>query len=213
MESRPHTFLFADISGYSALAELEGDEAAAEVAISFAAKASRLAAEHGAEVVRQIGDAVMVHCQDAAKMIEFGLRLHAELGAEAEDRSLPPIHAGIHTGPALERAGDWWGTTVNVAARVAAAAGAGELLVTEAAKRAAGERAGTQLSAPRALRLKNISAPVSVYSTVTGRRTARGGGHKDVRVQHAAAASRAAQRRRCSLGRAADVRLGALRVA
>src|ERR671925_356787 len=130
MEVQLHTFLFADISGYSALTELEGDEAAAEVAISFAAEVSRLAVEHQAEVVRRIGDAVMVHSLNTAETLELGLRLQTV----SRRLGLPPVHAGIHSGPAFEREGDWWGATVNVAARVAAAAEAGQLLVTEPAK-------------------------------------------------------------------------------
>jgi class 3 adenylate cyclase len=160
MEVQLHTFLFADISGYSTLTELEGDEAAAEAAISFAAEVSRLAAEHQTDVVRRIGDAVMVHGLNAAETLELGLRLQTvswHLG-------LPPVHTGIHTGPALEREGDWWGATVNVTARVAAAAEAGQLLVTEPAKLAAGELNDANFTALGALQLKNISAPVPVYS-------------------------------------------------
>jgi adenylate cyclase len=99
-----------------------------------------------------------VHCDDAATAIELGLRLHRDLG---QDGVLPPLHAGIHTGPAIARAGDWWGATVNVASRVAAAAEAGQLLVTEAAKLAAGARHSLRDLGP--LFLKNISAPVRVY--------------------------------------------------
>jgi adenylate cyclase len=160
MEVQLHTFLFADISGYSALTELEGDEAAAEVAISFAAEVSRLAAEHQAEVVRRIGDAVMVHGLDAGEMVELGLRMQAV----SRRLGLPPVHAGIHTGPALRREDDWWGATVNVAARVAAAAQAGQLLVTEPARLAAGELDEASFTPFDALRLKNIAAPVPVHS-------------------------------------------------
>ncbi|MFL5819468.1 MAG: adenylate/guanylate cyclase domain-containing protein [Solirubrobacteraceae bacterium] len=159
-----HTFLFADLCGYSLLTELDGDEAAAELAIRFASEVTRIAEEHGAEVVKSIGDAVMVHCSNAAEAIELGLRLHREMGTGAEIEAFPPIHSGIHSGPALNRAGDWWGATVNVAARVAAAAEAGQLLVTEATKQAAEETRRTHLRELGHQRLKNISAPVRVYS-------------------------------------------------
>jgi len=154
-----HTFLFADISGYSALTELEGDEAAAELALSFGSEVARMARGHGAEMVRQIGDAVMVHCRSAADAVELGLRLQTEL------EGFPPIHAGIHTGPAVQRADDWWGATVNIAARVMAAAEADQLLVTEATTNAAGGTNRLELQALSVLRLKNISAPVWVYSS------------------------------------------------
>jgi adenylate cyclase len=162
-EGKLHTFLIVDISGYSALTEVDGDEAAAEVAILFASEVCRLAGEQGAEVVKTLGDAAMLRCDDAASAIELGLRLHRDLAV------LPPLHAGIHTGPALARAGDWWGSTVNVTARVAAAAEAGQLLVTEAAKRAAGVASGG-LRDIGPLFLKNISAPVRVYEPESARR-------------------------------------------
>lgn len=161
-----HSFLFADISGYSALTELEGDEAAADLAISFGSEVARMARDHGAEMVRQIGDAVMVHCPSAADAVELGLRLQTEL------QGFPPIHAGIHTGPAVQRADDWWGATVNIAARVMAAAKADQLLVTEATTNAAGDTSRLPLEALSVLRLKNISAPVWVYSSSRAERLA-----------------------------------------
>jgi adenylate cyclase len=156
-DGRLHTFLFADISGYSALTEQDGDEAAAELAISFASEVARMAEQHGGELVKTIGDAVEVHCLDAAEAIALGLRLQSDLAA------LPPLHIGIHTGPALERAGDWWGATVNVAARVTASAGAGQLLITEATKQAAGRLSRT-VHGLGPLAMKNIAAPLWVYS-------------------------------------------------
>jgi adenylate cyclase len=160
MTDEAHTFMFADISGYSRLTELDGDEAAAEVALLFHAKASSLAPSHQAEVIKCLGDGVMVHARDAADSVGLALDLLSEW---AQDPSLPPIHIGLHTGPALERAHDWWGGTVNIAARVAAAADAGQLLLTDATRVAAGELQETRLRALGRLRLKNIPSPVEVY--------------------------------------------------
>lgn len=156
-----HTFLFADISGYSTLTELEGDEAAAEIALRFASDVAHLAAEHGAALVKTSGDGVMVHCPDAATAIELGIALHSAVG---EHGPLPLVHAGVHTGPAIYRGGDWWGATVNVASRVCDAAGAGELLVTDAARRAAGSAADGRLSPLGPISFKNITNLVEVHS-------------------------------------------------
>lgn len=156
-----HTFLFADICGYSLLTEREGDEAAAAIAIQFLAEASDLARLHGADLVKGLGDAVMVHSEDAAASIRLGLDLVAEFDA---DPSLPDIHAGLNTGPAVERGGDWWGTTVNIAARVAATAGAGELLLTEATRLSLDEVGAAQLLGLGPRTFKNIQAPIEVYA-------------------------------------------------
>jgi adenylate cyclase len=166
MEVQLHTFLLADIAGYSVLAERNGDEAAADVAIRFADEVSRMAKEHGADCVKAVEDAVIVHGLNAGATLELGMSLAG--GRLGTERGMPPIHAGLHTGPALSRAGDWWGTTLNVTARVAAAARGGQLLVTEAARRAAGEPFGSRLRELGALHLKNISDPVRVYSPLPG---------------------------------------------
>ena len=158
MAGQHQTFLFADISGYSRLSEIGGDEVAAEVALRFASVVSGIAAEHGAEVIKQVGDGVMVRGEEASEMVRLGIRLNGDLGG------LPPIHVGIHTGPAIPRAGDWWGTTVNVAARVASAAGEGQMLITEATRTAAGDLGPARLKGLGPIHLKNISAPVRVYS-------------------------------------------------
>jgi adenylate cyclase len=157
----PHTFLFADIAGYSLLTELDGDEAAADLAMRFVSDASRIACDHGAEVVKALGDAVMVHADDADRAVLLALDLLTELG---RDQLMLPIHAGLHTGPAVGRLGDWWGATVNVAARVAAAAGPGQVLLTEATRAAAGELDSIRLRELGPLRLKNITLPVKVYA-------------------------------------------------
>jgi class 3 adenylate cyclase len=172
-ERELHTFLFADIAGYSLVADQSGDEAAAELALYFLSRAATLAGAHGGEVIKSLGDAVMVHIEDAAESIQLGLDLVSEFG---QDAALPPIHAGLHTGPALSRANDWWGATVNIAARVAAAAVAGQLLVTDATRREAGQIPSMRWRGLEPLRLKNISFPVQVYtaSRVASRRPARG---------------------------------------
>jgi adenylate cyclase len=156
-----HTFLFADIAGYSLLTELDGDEAAADLAMRFVSDASSVACDHGAEVVKGLGDAVMVHADDAGRAVRLALDLLRELD---RDELMPPIHAGLHTGPAVGRGGDWWGATVNIAARVAAVAGPGQVLITEATRVAAGETDSIRLREIGPLRLKNITLPVQVYA-------------------------------------------------
>lgn len=160
-EREHHTFLFADIAGYSLVADESGDEAAAELALYFLSRASTLAAVRGGEVIKSLGDAVMVHIEDAAESIQLGLDLVSEFG---QDAALPPLHAGLHTGPAVSRADDWWGATVNIAARVAAAATAGQLLVTDATRREAGRIDSMRWRCLEPLRLKNIRSPVPVYT-------------------------------------------------
>ena len=158
---RLHTFLFADLVGFTSLAELHGDDVAADVAVRFGAEAARMATEHGALLVKSLGDAVMIRADDAAEAVLLGARMHDELAAIP---GMPPVHVGIHTGRAVERDGDWFGAAVNLAARVADAARGGELLMTEATVAAAGDIGGVELLCLGPQAFKNVSGPTSVYS-------------------------------------------------
>ena len=116
-----------------------------------------------------IGDALMLRCADAARAITLGLRIVEEICARPQ---FPVVRVGMHTGPAVARDGDWFGATVNLAARVAAAAEGGELLLTEATRTAAGTVEGAELHRRGPERFKNLAEEVTVYrATVQGPRS------------------------------------------
>jgi class 3 adenylate cyclase len=166
-----HTFLFADLSGFTALTEVHGDEEAAELAAGFFEDARALLGEHAADEVKTLGDAMMIRCDSAPGAIGLALRLVQEVGAR---HGFPSVRVGLHTGPAVGRDGDWFGATVNLAARVSGAAAGGEVLVTGASAAAAGAPDGGELGAvhphrnvvlrPRGRRtLRNVSEPVELF--------------------------------------------------
>ena len=72
----------------------------------------------------------------------------------------PPVRVGMHTGPAVSRDGDWYGATVNVAARLCAAAGGGEVLVSESTLKAAGRMRKVRVADRRLHWLKNVTEPI-----------------------------------------------------
>jgi len=122
-------------------------------------------------VVKTLGDGVMVHLVDPAAAVRLGVRLSEDLGRRD---GLPPLRVGIHTGPAVERGGDWFGAAVNVASRVAELASVGEVLVTEPAVQAAGVLPGVAFEDHGERRLKNVSGPVRVYAAAAPRPEAAG---------------------------------------
>lgn len=169
-ERSDHTFLFADLCGFTALTEAHGDVEAADLAGDFFADARALLGEHGAEEVKTLGDAMMIRCDTAPAAIGLALRMIQEVGAR---HGFPSVRVGLHTGPAVERDGDWFGAAVNLAARVAGAAAGGEVLLTAASAAAAGAPAGGDLGAlhphknvvlrPRGRRqLRNVAEPVEL---------------------------------------------------
>lgn len=159
MTAPGHTFLFADLVGFTALAELEGDDRALEVALAFQRRVRSLLAEHGAEQVKAIGDGLMLRCANGSAAVRLGLRV-VEF---AEEPGFPPVRVGIHTGPALASEGDWYGRTVNVAARLCAVAPAGQVLVSEATRAAAGRMRGIDYGQRELHWLRNVTEPIGTY--------------------------------------------------
>jgi adenylate cyclase len=154
-----HTFLFADLVGFTALAELEGDDRALEVALGLQRRVRGLLADHEAEQVKAIGDGLMLRCPKASAAVALGLRVVET----AEEPGFPPVRVGIHTGPALASEGDWYGRTVNVAARLCAVAPAGHVLVSEATRAAAGRMRGVGYGGRELHWLRNVSEPIGTY--------------------------------------------------
>src|SRR5436305_1239922 len=149
-----HTFLFADLVGFTALAELEGDDRALEVALALQRRVRDMLEEHSAEQVKAIGDGLMLRCSDPSAAIMLGLRLVEEIDRE---NGFPPVRVGIHTGPALASEGDWYGRTVNLAARLCAVAPGGEVMVSEATRGAAGSVQGVDWGDRELHWLRNVS--------------------------------------------------------
>ncbi len=157
MAAGTHTFLFADLVGYTALTAAEGDDRAVEIAVEMHRRIRALLPEHCADEVKTIGDAVMLHCEDARHAIRLGVRIVSELERVP---GFPPVRVGVHTGPAIDRDGDWYGATVNVAARLCAAAGGGQVLVSETTCQVAGGLRWIELANQELHWLKNVTEPV-----------------------------------------------------
>lgn len=127
-----YTFLFVDLCDYTEGTWLHGDDWSAEVAVGFQELCRRLAAEE-CEFVKSAGDAVMLRAASSHEAV----RLAERIQTACAERGYPEVRIGIDTGPAVPRAGDWYGTTVNTAARISKKAAPGELLMTERARAAA----------------------------------------------------------------------------
>jgi adenylate cyclase len=154
-----HSFLFADLVGFTVLAELEGDDRALEVALGLQRRVRPLLEGHEAEQVKAIGDGLMLRCTKASAAVALGLRM-VEFATEP---CFPPVRVGVHTGPALASEGDWYGRTVNVAARLCAVAPAGQVLVSEATRAAAGRMRGVDYGERELHWLRNVSEPIGTY--------------------------------------------------
>jgi adenylate cyclase len=93
-----HTFLFADLAGFTALTEAHGDEQAADLAGGFSRAAGRLLRRHGAGRIKTIGDALMLRVGRLADAVKLGLALTHDLLAECGYPQSPRGHAPRHSG-------------------------------------------------------------------------------------------------------------------
>jgi adenylate cyclase len=152
------TIVFIDVESFTKLTETEGDQAAIEVMTRVDSLVRPLALEHDGKVVKHIGDALMLAFRRADDAVTFARSVHK---AAAGNASIPGLRIGMHRGPAIYRAGDYIGATVNLASRVTATATAGQTVLTEVVAQKLRDGGGVE---PVGLRmLRGAEQPVQLY--------------------------------------------------
>jgi class 3 adenylate cyclase/DNA-binding transcriptional MerR regulator len=126
-EERLPAMCFLDIAGYTRLTQEQGDSAAAELAESLRRVVQRSAVHHGGRSVKWLGDGVMFYFPDPGAGVVAALAMVKAVAGEG----LPPAHVGLHAGPMVFQEGDFYGQTVNIAARIGDYARPGEVLVSQ----------------------------------------------------------------------------------
>jgi adenylate cyclase len=153
---------FADLVGFTELGETIPSEELGSVAGRLARLAEE-AVEPPAKIVKEIGDAVMLVAPEPTQLVEATLRLvEGSDGAEG----LPAIRAGVAFGPAVNRWGDWYGSTVNVASRLTERARPASVLTTQGVRDAVGD--GYVWTFAGEKKLKGLSTPLRTYRARRG---------------------------------------------
>ena len=156
---RPPAVSFLDLTGYTRLTEERGDEAAAELATRLATLVRGSSRDHGGQPVKWLGDGVMFYFPNPGEGVSAALDMVEGVAAEA----LPPARVGIHAGPVVFQEGDYFGRTVNIAARIAEVARPGEVLVSQEVVDAT-DLDGVGVTAIGPIELKGVSQPLSLHS-------------------------------------------------
>ncbi len=155
----PPAMCFLDITGYTRLTQEHGDEAAADLADHLGRLSQRTSLKYGGRPVKSLGDGVMFYFPDPGPGVVAALEMVESVAAAG----LPPAHVGLHVGPVIFQEGDYYGATVNVAARIAEYARPGEVLVSQEVLDAAAD-------VPVAFRdigpveLKGVGLPIHLYA-------------------------------------------------
>ena len=156
--SREIAVCFADLVGFTRLGELLPPDELARKAVRLEALTSEVI-DAPVRLIKTIGDAAMLTSLQAEPLLDAALDLLDAADAEGED--FPQLRAGIAIGPALSRAGDWFGRPVNLASRITQIARPGSLLAEREVRESAREAYRWSYAGER--RLRGIREPVPLF--------------------------------------------------
>jgi adenylate cyclase len=153
------TIAFADLVGFTRLGEAVPPEELEQLAHRLADLARDVAVPP-VRFIKTIGDEVMLVSSDAVALLDAVLEL---VDATDGDDDFPRLRVGVATGMAVSRAGDWFGSPVNLASRVTGAARPGSILVSESAREEIGDDDRFTWSFAGARHLKGIKSDVKLF--------------------------------------------------
>jgi class 3 adenylate cyclase len=160
--------LFSDIEDSTVLTEKLGDERWLQVLRSHNAIFREHLARHEGYEVKSQGDGFMLAFPEPCKALECAIDVQRDFASRQEetpDEEVLRVRMGLHTGEVIAEEGDFFGKNVILAARIAAQAGGGEILVSDSLKQAAEDDEGTDLSFDegREMELKGLAGTHRVY--------------------------------------------------
>jgi adenylate cyclase len=156
--SREIAVCFADLVGFTRLGEQVPPEDLSRLAVRLEALTSDVV-EAPVRLVKTIGDAVMLASTEPEPLLDAGLALLD--AADDEGAEFPQLRVGTAIGPALSRAGDWFGRPVNLASRITQVARPGSLLAEREVRECAPD--GYHWSYAGERRLRGVSEPVPLF--------------------------------------------------
>jgi len=152
---------FLDLTGYTQLTQERGDDAASGIIERLNQVVREIAVHHRGRPAKWLGDGVMLYFPDPSDGVAAAVAMVDALAAAG----LPPAHVGIHAGPVVLQQGDFFGHTVNLAARVGEYARPGEVLVTRSLVDVV-DRADLEFQSVGLVELKGVAEPVDLYVAV-----------------------------------------------
>lgn len=153
------TLVFTDMVNSTALAESMGDKTWAETVREHESAIRRITTSEGGSVVKLLGDGSMLAFQSARGAVR------SAIGIQASTQRAPfVVRIGAHTGDVIRTGSDLFGTTVNKAARIAATAGAGEIMVSSTTAEMIGSMTGIRVEDVGLVALKGLSGSHHVFA-------------------------------------------------
>lgn len=128
---RDVTIMFTDLVEFSSWALEVGDDPALELLRRVGACEDEAVTAHGGRVVKRLGDGMMAVFDDPESAVDAAHTALDQVGTIEVDGYRPELRAGVHLGRPRKVGRDYLGVDVNIAARVATGANAGEVLVSQ----------------------------------------------------------------------------------
>lgn len=159
----PPAIAFVDLSGFTSETERGGDQEGARLAVALGEIVHHAATTGGGRVVKLIGDGAMLHFGRPADAV----RATADIIRRVDQADIPPARTGIHAGDVIARDGDFFGRTVNIAARIQDHARPRDILVSDEVLSAC-EGQGLTFEALGPISLKGIVGEMDVHRLLLG---------------------------------------------
>ena len=169
-DSQVRSFLIADVRGYSDYTSLHGDEAASRLAADLATIAGEAASAWGGSLVEVRGDEALLAFASARQALRAAVELQSAFADEQAAGSGSPLSVGIglDAGEAVSTGGGYRGAALNLAARLCAVSGPGEIHASDAVVHLAGAMDELRFVATEPLQLKGFDGPLTAYSVTAG---------------------------------------------
>ena len=164
------TFLIADVRGYTRFTKEQGDEAASDLAASFAEIVRGTVPEFSGELVELRGDEALCVFGSARQALRAAVELQRRLRTpSSEDGCVFPVGVGVglDAGEAVPTEGGYRGGALNLAARLCSVAAPGQILASEGIVHLAQRVDGVRYSIVRSRRFKGIEAPVRLVEVIS----------------------------------------------
>ena len=162
------TLGFSDIEGSTAANERLGDQAWLEILRAHNGIVREQLKAHGGSEVKSLGDGFMVAFPSAGKAVQWAVGVQRAFHDYSKAHPVEPIDVriGLHTGEAIREGGDFLGADVALAARIAAAAKGGQILVSGAVKELVESSGEFEFGRSRKKGLKGISGNQVVHEVL-----------------------------------------------
>jgi class 3 adenylate cyclase len=161
------TIFFTDIEGSTALAQRLGDKPYHALLTEHNRILREQLARHGGHEVKAVGDGFMVAFASAAKALSSAVDIQRAFARHNESAEEPiSVRIGLNTGESIEEEGDYFGTAVTLAARIADKAKGGQILVSEVVRTVVGSLAGVEFRDAGRKQLKGIKGRQRLFEVV-----------------------------------------------